>query len=62
MSMDNAGFWFPLDRLGRMVLQIPETTRYLALTKQEQLIARQRAGWPLSELKQLRVVVREDVN
>ena len=33
-------FWFPLDRLVRMVIQIPETTRHLALYRQEQLISR----------------------
>jgi hypothetical protein len=32
-------FWFPLDSLGCMVLQIPETTGYLALYRQEQLIS-----------------------
>ena len=33
-------FWFLHDRLGRMVLQIPKTTRHLPLTRQEQLISR----------------------
>jgi hypothetical protein len=42
-------FWFPLDRLGRMVLQIPETTRSVALYRQEQLISRSTGWWPLSE-------------
>src|ERR1700679_4201021 len=33
-------FWFLHDRLGRMVLQIPKTTRHLPLSRQEQLISR----------------------
>jgi hypothetical protein len=42
-------FWFLHDRLGRMVLQIPKTTRHLPLTRQEQLISRP-TGWGLIEI------------
>ena len=35
------GFWVPLDRLGRMVLQIPDSTRDLALTRKTTDIERQ---------------------
>ena len=46
-SNSSRWFWFPRDRLGRMVLQIPKTTRYLPLTRQEQLISRRVAQAPL---------------
>ena len=39
--------WFPRDRLGRMVLQLPETTRYPRPHQARTIdIARQQAGRP----------------